>query len=1034
MTRPVESPAALAPSSDVLDASVRLARLRQAMFARVEAPRIAQYHVLRPLGGGGMGLVFAAWDPALDRVIAIKVLRDPASDAGELLRREAVALARLRHPNVVSVFEVGEHAGQVYLAMELVDGETLRAWVRRWRARPRRDLGELVRVFVQIADGLAAAHAAGLVHRDVKPENVMIDGDGRVRVMDFGLARAQPRPRTDHDDARPSGGGTTTQSQGLVGTPAYMAPEQFDGAPAGPAADQFAFVATLFEALYGQRARPERMDAAAAVALDPIAVPRERGVPRRMQQLIRRGLALAPEQRWPSMRALVEELRALQRPAWQRWALAGGTAVATAGIAVGLAVAAGRDAMCTGSEAQLAGVWDATRAQALSQAADGGAASFVGEALARVVPRLDVYRDDWVAAHHDTCEAAQRRGDITQAQMDLRMACLDDRRHHLGALVDVIAGGDAEAIALAEQAVAELPSIASCSDAAYVARQGYRASEQAAARPVDERVVRAEVERSAGAAERARALAAAARDDALGQGDGVAIARASLALGRAEAALFATREAYATLVEAYERARREHLLEVAIEAATELVRVTGVDLSRADEGSWWLRIAELDGSDEADPRLHVRRELAAAAMLDASGHSHDALARAQSAYALLRDELHADGRELASAQLSVGQFQLLTGEIDRGAQTIAAGAEALRAAVGDAHPDNARAQRLLAHAARLRGDVEGANRHAERALALAEAALGSDHVALTPMLESLALGRALAGRDDEAVAALDRALALTRPRPLHDGIRARLIARRSDALAQRDLPQSLAAREQAYALARKAYGEQHRITVRYLAALGESLAANGRTDEAIETISLALVIGKTVLGDEHPEIASIDNSLALVYDRSGQHERALVHHRAQLELLERLHGPDAYPLAGAHNNVCTGLIRLERAAEAIPHCRRAVAIADAVTGESPTLAAELNNTLGGALALTGALDEAEAAFIASREGWRAALGPGSVEESTPVLNLGEIALRRGDRVAGCRLLRDALRLRTARLGADHPSTEAVRLVLAPCDG
>ncbi|MFO0635547.1 MAG: tetratricopeptide repeat-containing protein kinase family protein [Nannocystaceae bacterium] len=798
--------------------------------------------------------------------------------------------------------------------------------------------------------------------------------------MDFGLARAQAKPSTTgHDGGRGPGAGTTTESCGLVGTPAYMALEQFDGAPAGPAADQFAFVASLFEALYGRRARPERMEAAALAAAEPVAVPRDRRVPRRLQRLMRRGLALAPAERWPSMRALVEELRALLRPAWLRWAVPTGGAVAAAGVAFGLAIAAGDDQTCSGSEARLAGIWDADRAQALSHGADGGRASFVAEAVARMVPRLDAYRSDWIAAHRQTCVAARRHGDITAAQMDLRMACLDDRRAHLAALVDVVAAGDAEAVASAEQAVAELPSIGACSDAAYVARQGYRADEQAAARPVDERVSRAEVERSAGAAERARALAVAALEDAEAERDGVAIARARLALGRAQAALFESREAYATLVAGYERARREQLVEVAVDAAIELVRVTGVDLSRAEEGSWWLRIAELDGSESTDPRQHVRRELAAAAMLDASGHSHEALARAESVLALLRDEVHADARELASAQLSVGQFLLLTGEIDRGAATIAEGAEALREAIGALHPDNARGQRLLAHAARLRGDVEGANRHAEQALALVEAALGPDHVGLTPMLESLALGRTLAGRDDEAVAVIDRALALRRPRPLHDGIRARLFGRRGDALADHDVAGSLAAREQAYALSRTAYGEQHRITVRYLASLGESLAAAGRTEQAIETIGLALVIGKTVLGAEHPEIASIHNSLALVYDSSGRHARALEHHRAQLELLERLHGPAAYPLAGARNNLCTGLIRLDRAAEAIPHCRRAIAIGEGHRRVADPRGGAVQHARRRAGKRPASLDEAEQAFAASRQAWQTALGPESAQ-------------------------------------------------------
>jgi tetratricopeptide (TPR) repeat protein len=1011
---------------DALDASVRLARLRQQMFARVETPRIAQYHVLRQIGGGGMGLVFAAWDPALDRVIAIKVLRDPWAGAGDALRREAIALARLRHPNVVSVFEVGEHAGQVYLAMEYVEGETLRAWARRWHADPKRDVAALLHVFLQAADGLAAAHAAGLVHRDVKPENVMIDEQGRVRVMDFGLARSDARAESVHDLERASPSATIADSRGLVGTPAYMAPEQFDGVAPGPGADQFALMACLFETLYGRRARPERMEAAALVAAAPITVPSDRRVPRRLQAIVRRGLAIDPSARWPSMTALAHELRRLQQPRWIRWATAGAILVATAGVIAGVALASAGDAVCTGSDAEMATVWDPSRAAALATRVDAYDADFAADALQRLVPELDAYRAEWIEAHHETCDAAQRRREISTEQMDLRMACLDDRRRRLGALVDVVERGDAEALALAQQAVLELPVVAACSDAQYVGRQGYPDMR------TDARLVLADAQRAAGAIEDARRNAFAALAEAEASGDGVAMAHAGLALGRAQQALFESIEAHATLVAAYEHARREHLGDVAVEAAIELVGVAGVDLSRSDEGQWWSRIAELDSAELGDPRLVARREQATAAMLDAAGHSRNALSRATTAHELLRDAA-ADPAALASARLQIGQLHLLTGDITRGGELIANAAASLAEALGPEHPGNAKAQRMLADAARLRGDVEGANRHAERALALTEAALGRDHIALMPMLEVVAAARQQAGQREDALAILDRALSLQRPRPLHDGARARLHARRADVLADHDLPSALAARELAYALARAAFGDQHRITVQHLAALGETLGAAGRTAEAIEKVGVALVIGESVLGAEHPDIVGIHASLALEYEREGRYERALEHHVARLELLERLHGPDAYPLAAAQNNVCIGLMRLERAVEAIPHCRRALAITELSRGESPRLAAELHNTLAGVLVHTGQLDEAERELAASRGAWQVANGPNSFEESTPILNLGEVAFRRGDDETACARYREGLAIREAKLGKGHASTEKLRGLVAACD-
>ena len=1011
--------------ADALDASVRLARLRRLMFARVETPRIAQYHVLRQIGGGGMGLVFAAWDPALDRVIAIKVLRDPWAGSGDALRREAIALARLRHPNVVSVFEVGEHNGQLYLAMEYVEGETLRAWARRWHADPKRDIATLLQVFLQAVDGLAAAHAAGLVHRDVKPENVMIDEHGRVRLMDFGLARSERTAQTVPDLAGASPSGTTTDSRGLVGTPAYMAPEQFAGGTPDPAVDQFALVACMYETLYGRRARPERMEAAAIVADAAIEVPRDRRVPRRLQAIVQRGLAIDPRARWPTMTALATELRRLQQPRWIRWATAGAIAIAVAGIVGGVALARRADATCTGSEAQLAGVWDATRAASLA-AGDAYAEGFAEDAMQRLVADLDAYRLDWIDAHHETCAAAQHRREISQEQMDLRMACLDERRARLGALVDVVMRRDAETLAHAADAVAELPAIAACSDASYVGRQGYRDA------TMDPRVVLADAQRATGALEDARANASAALADAELRDDAVAIAHAGLAKGRAQQALLESHEAHATLVAAYEHARRQHLDDLAVAIAIELVGIAGADLSRFDEGLWWLRIAELDGTDLGDTQLAARRDQAAAAVLEGVGRSDEALARATRAHEQLRDA-GADAAAIASAALQVGRLHLLTGDTDRGAAQLADAAADLAEALGPEHPGNAKAERALSEAARLRGDVDTAMRHAERALALTEAALGRDHIALAPELESLANTHNQAGRRDEALAAIDRALSLARPRPLHDGVRAGLYTLQAYVLDDFDAPRALAARELALARARAAFGDQHRITVQCLAALGEALSAVGRTAEGVEKIGVALAIGESVLGVDHPDIAGLHASFALVYERDGKHERALEHHLARLELLERLHGRDAFPLASANNNVCVGMLRLQRAAAAIPHCRRALEIAEAARGESPRIAAELHNTLAGALTEAGRLDEAERELAKSRAAWQAANGPNSFEESTPILNLGEIAVRRGDNDTACRRYREGLAIREAKVGKNHPSTEKLRAALAPCD-
>lgn len=259
---------------------------------------VDRYEIESIVGAGGMGVVYAARDPRLHRRVAVKLLKGARL---ERLQREGRVMAQLAHPNVVSVFDTGEAGGRVFVAMELCEGGTLRGWLSS--PRPER---EVLRVLRQAGEGLAAAHDAGIVHRDFKPENVLLGADGRARVSDFGLAHVVA------PEAAALRGGAVT---GPAGTLAYMAPEQLEGRPVDARADQYAFCVTLYEALSGHRPEtpPRPLDSAAWPAL-------------------RRGLSAQPSQRFPSMRALLEALE--PPPARRRWpwALAGGLALLLAAV------------------------------------------------------------------------------------------------------------------------------------------------------------------------------------------------------------------------------------------------------------------------------------------------------------------------------------------------------------------------------------------------------------------------------------------------------------------------------------------------------------------------------------------------------------------------------------------------------------------------------------------------------------------------------------------------------------------------------
>jgi hypothetical protein len=390
--------------------------------AAVEVPlsdTFGRFKLERELGQGGMGVVHAAFDPDLERRVALKVLRRAAYDdeASARLRREAKAMARLAHPNVVAVHEVGQVDGRDYVAMELVDGGTLADWLRDKHRRPR----EIVAAFLAAGRGLAAAHAAGLVHRDFKPHNVLRRRDGRIVVTDFGLARGVDAidPTVQTVDVRgattPSALGALTATGSLLGTPAYMAPEQWQGGVVGPAADQFAFCVALWEALTSERPfRGETLDelkadvARGAAALDAAKLPR------RLRAPLRRGLDPDPKKRWPSMDALLDELARGERAPTLAVAAIGLAIVA--GVVLYLALARGGGAACEAPARELASVWPADAGKLLVAAGRGElAAAFDRDSAA------------WRAGRDAACAMPRER----RAQ---RLACLDGTLARLDAV------------------------------------------------------------------------------------------------------------------------------------------------------------------------------------------------------------------------------------------------------------------------------------------------------------------------------------------------------------------------------------------------------------------------------------------------------------------------------------------------------------------------------------------------------------------------------------------------------------------------
>lgn len=416
---------------------------------------LGRYELRERIGIGGMGVVYAAHDAVLDRMVALKLLwreETLADQTAGRLRAEAQALARVRDPHVVTVHEVSTLGDQVFMTMELVEGSTLAGWLRA----ERRSWRQVLDVFRRAGQGLAAAHAAGLVHRDFKPGNVLLGSNGRVQVTDFGLAQAQPLVGQGH------GGGVATETLSRAGTPAYMAPEQLASGQTSPRADQYSFCVSLFEGLHGHRPF-------AATRTEELLAEMQRGpewprsaIPSWLRQALVTGLQFDPARRFESMPALLAALDPL--PHSRRRAMVGAAVFGLVSLLGGFAlnaVLSRPSPSCQDAARRLDGVWDRARRQEVQDAFGHLTESFAPASFRATVVALDGYADRWAAAYREVCAA---RGQNLGAA-DPQLRCLQIRRQQLGELVRVLSHPD---VRIAEGAVAAAQSLASpqiCTDA-----------------------------------------------------------------------------------------------------------------------------------------------------------------------------------------------------------------------------------------------------------------------------------------------------------------------------------------------------------------------------------------------------------------------------------------------------------------------------------------------------------------------------------------------------------------------------------------
>ena len=750
--------AAVTDSAATLAADAALLRTQPREDLDAIPEQIGRFRVLRRLGAGGMGVVFAGFDLELDRKVAIKLLlvdRGEGSIGRTRMMREAQAMARLSHPNVIQIYEVGAFRGQIFLAMEYVAGRTLDAW-QSARRRPWR---EILAMYLQAGRGLAAAHAAGIIHRDFKPDNALVDRDGRLRVLDFGLATrggelGDSAPTTTNPTADLTISAldrSLTFVGAVMGTPAYMSPEQAIGAPVDARTDQFSLCVALWEALHGQRpfageSLPElSLNLSAGNIVPP---PRGSSVPGWLHRALLRGLQVDPDRRWPDLNALLTELS--QGPGrTRRRLLAAAGLVAAIGIGVGLARPG--ETPCEGGPARLQGVWDDDTRAAAAAAASASGLPFADDTATRTAAALDVHAAAWLASYQDAC-LAHHRGEQSDALLDLRMRCLEERRDELHEASTLLQSADASTVERGPQIAATLAPLAPCSDIEGLS---------AAVPPPQDPALVTQVDALRRVLTRSRALESAARyPEATTLAQEVVTAATPLAypplLAEATARLgrLSNRTGQFTLAatqleDAYYLALAARHDAIAGDAAVRLVRLYGDRLDDEAQTRRWQRsaaafVARAGPDSELAAGLHT--SLGTVHMKHA--RQEEARAEFEQSVAIFERDPGVSPEDLANALSNLGATLEALGRLDEAEARLTRSLQLREQTFGPDHPNTAMTLGNLANVHAQRGDWAGARTANERVLAIFTRSLGPRH-ANTAMV-SANLARCLAKLHDPA--------------------------------------------------------------------------------------------------------------------------------------------------------------------------------------------------------------------------------------------------------------------------------------------
>jgi eukaryotic-like serine/threonine-protein kinase len=926
---------------------------------------IDRYIVLDRIGAGAMGVVYTAYDPRLDRRIALKVMHarrgQLPTDVVARVLREAQALAKLSHENVVTVYDANALGDVVYLTMELIDGVSLSAWLKQ---RPR-SVQEKLRVFVQAGRGLAGAHAAGLIHRDFKPDNVLVGRDGRVRVVDFGIARGADGPelmtvdqaleRSQDGRSRSGEVGPTrpapivasgslpetgreklayastdrgavptfagrdlaetaraevppvlatprerprlvatqletaipglssvrlTRTGALVGTPAYMAPEQHIAARVDARADQFAFCVALYEALFGAHPFPAKNYVQLSLSVlggrvDPMTGRTE--VPVRVRKAILRGLAVDPNDRFPGMDELLAALTFDPDLRRRRRIGAALVAAGAAGVLGVFGVAfATRAPPCEGAERHLAGVYDAPVQEEIRAAFLATQQPFASTVLATSLAGLGRWSSDWTRAHREACEATHVHQEQSTEMLDRRMACLKRHLRSLHATVGVFRAADRDVVLHSVEAVGALPDLGECEDPERLKRGDVLNAAQAqAAEGVEDLLARAEAARVAVRDEEAERLALDAVTEARARGLGRAEVQGLLVRARVIRNRGRYEDAGQVLEQATMQAERIGADDLRAEASGDLGVVRGVYLRQGDEAERLLRYTEALLDRLGAPRLQrARLHEQRATVLVELRRFDDALALLDTVAGEVEASFGGESMRMVTVLNARGVVREGRGEEE---QALADYGRALMISekhLGPEHPDVASILQNMALIEEARGRLETARAWLERALAIQEVTLGADHPDAAQTRMNLGAVSLSQGNYEEAAAQYQRALEGFERSESSGALAAKTLYNLGVAHhLRRDYARALDPYREALRRRETLYGVDHPEVAFPLAGLGEALVELGRMAEARAPLERALAICASK-GSDARDVGEIRFALARAVEAVDR-ERAL---------------------------------------------------------------------------------------------------------------------------------------------------------------